>query len=120
MSTVVLPSDIDVSDYETFHATIREGVYETKVELLFGTTTKLIIFQDCFDNEFTDCVVFETYCGEIKAFRSTCTLALGDRRLSDLQLLSLRWSIHHFHLLERSKFASEYYDLKRQCNFRRF
>lgn len=117
MSTLVLPPGVDVSDYKDFHATIREGEYMTRVELLFEST-KLVIFQDCFDNEFTDSVVFETYHGEIMAFRSTCTLALSDRRLSDLQLLSLRWSIHHCFLVERSKFAKECYKLKLPCNFR--
>jgi hypothetical protein len=92
----------------------------TSVEVHFGNATKLVIFQDCFDVEFTDCVVFESYCGERMAFRSTCALALGDSRLSDLELLSLRWAIHHSHILEREKFALESYELKRKCNFRSF
>lgn len=118
MRAVVLPSGIDISDYKTFHATIREREYETRVELFFGNATKLVIFQDWFDNEFTDCVVFETYCDERMAFRSTCALEIGDSRLSDLELLSLRWAIHHSYLRERENFASECYKLKRQCNFR--
>jgi hypothetical protein len=116
--TVVLPPGIDVCDYQTFHASIRELEYMTSVEVHFGNATKLVIFQDCFDVEWTDCVVFERYCDERMAFRSSCALELGDRRLSDLELLSLRWAIHHRYLRERSKFASEYNQLRRQCNFR--
>lgn len=90
----------------------------TRVELLFANATKLVIFQDCFDAEFTDCVVFERYRGERRTFRTTCVLELGDRRLSDFQLLSLRWAIHHNFLDEREKLASEIYELRRECKFR--
>jgi hypothetical protein len=107
-----------MSDYETFHATIREGEYMTKIELLFANATKLIVFQDVFDAEFTDCVVFESYRGERSVFRATCVLELDDRRLSDLQLLTSRWFVHHHYLVQREKFASQSYELRRKCNFR--
>lgn len=115
LNRTILPRGINVSDHKTFHATFREGVNKKKIELLFGSRTKLLIFQDCLDSEYAVTVFFETYRGERMAFRSICTLPLGDRRLSYLQLLSLRWSIHHFFLEERSKFAKKCDNLKLQC-----
>lgn len=115
MRAVVLPPGIDVTDHQNFHASIREREYETKVELLFGNATKLVIFQDCFDYEFNDRVVFERYCDERMVFRSTCALEFGDGRLSYLELLSLRWAIHHGYLRERKAFVAEWNILQGEC-----
>jgi hypothetical protein len=89
----------------------------TRVEVDFDNATKLVIFQDCLMLSSLNCVVFERYCGGRMTFRSTCALDLGDSRLSNLELLSLRWAIHHSYLLERGKWASEFYQLEANVIF---
>jgi hypothetical protein len=117
----ILPPGTDVFDYENFHASVdivRSQRNITFIEVRFGHASKLVIFQDHHDDMLGDCVVFERYCNGKMDFRSTCAVTLDDRRLSDLELLCVGWTLHHNYLVERGKLISESYALQRQCKFR--